>query len=140
MEVAAPLPDQDYNDRLNRIKRERTVERIDAEEIARLRERSHEHGNKLQEHDGHFFALEASARGSDEKLDAIKTQIAELRADMKEDLNEIKLETKATNGRVSKHDLEIASARGGMKVMALGLPVVTGLLLYVLVELLSLGS
>lgn len=115
------------------------MEDVNHEEIARLRERFHEHGNKLQEHDGHFLSLEGALRNSDEKLDAIKDQIIALRADVKEDLAEIKVETKTTNGRVSAHDLEIAQARGGLKVMALGLPVVTGLLVYVLIELLAIG-
>lgn len=63
-----------------------------------------------------------------EKLDAIHVSL-------KEDLGEIKTEVKETNGRVSRHDREIAKLTGGVLAIAAGLPVVTGLLVFSLQQL-----
>lgn len=63
-----------------------------------------------------------------EKLDAIHLSL-------KEDLGEIKAETKETNGRVSRHDREIAKLTGGVMAIAAGLPVITGLLVFSLQQL-----
>jgi hypothetical protein len=60
-----------------------------------------------------------------EKMDAIHVSL-------KEDLSEIKKETKETNGRVSEHDRDIYRLKGGLTVIAAGLPVVTGLLIFAL--------
>lgn len=120
------------------------MEELNREEIARLRERVHEQGNVLQEHAAYFMKAEGTMSDLDRKLDAIhlsiKGQISELKADMKEDLNEIKAETSQTNGRVTELERKSARTDGGIAVMALGLPVVTGLLVYVLIQLLQVGA
>lgn len=106
--------------------------RRNAEDIRTLRERNHEYGNVLQE-------LKVLVGGVDQKLDAthtsVKGRIAELRAEMKEDLTEIKAQTTKTNGRVGEHDRQIASLKGGLAVIALALPVITGFIYFTLEHL-----
>lgn len=103
--------------------------RANAREIERLRERSHEYGNVLQK-------VEVLLSGLDQKLDAthtsVKGRIAELRAEVKEDLTEIKTQTTQTNGRVGDHDRQISRLQGGLAVVAIGLPVLTTLGLFAL--------
>lgn len=109
-------------------------------EVERLRDRAHDHANLLTAHSAQIEAadkrLETVFASLDSKLDAIhgslRTGIAEFKAEVKEDLGEIKTETKATNGRVNTHDRQISTLRGGLVVIAAGLPVVTGLLLFAL--------
>lgn len=74
-------------------------------EIERLRERSHQHGNLLQEHTGHFARLEDALQDIDKKLDAIHGSV-------KEDLGEIKLKQDQTNGRVTGLERRYAELRG----------------------------
>lgn len=113
-------------------------------EIERLRDRARAHANLLQVHTGQIDAanrrLEDVYGNLDDKLDAIhgsiNAKIAEFKADVKEDLTAIKAKQDKTNGRVSGHDREISTLQGGVIVMAAGLPVVTGLLLFVLQQLL----
>jgi ElaB/YqjD/DUF883 family membrane-anchored ribosome-binding protein len=106
--------------------------RANAREIERLRERSHEYGNLLQE-------LKVLVAGVDQKLDAthtsVKGRIAELRAEVKEDLTEIKAQTTKTNGRVGDHDRQISRLQGGLAVVAISLPVLTTLGFFVLERL-----
>lgn len=98
--------------------------RANAREIEKLRERSHEYGNLLQE-------LKVLVAGVDQKLDAthtsVKGRIAELRAEVKEDLTEIKAQTIQTNGRVGEHDRQISRLQGGLAVVAISIPVLTTL-------------
>lgn len=95
-----------------------------AREIEKLRERNHEYGNSLQE-------LMVLVKGLDQKLDAthmsVKGRIAELRAEMKEDLTEIKTQTTRTNGRVTEGERQISKLQGGLMVVAVGLPILTSL-------------
>jgi len=106
--------------------------RANSREIEKLRERNHEYGNSLQE-------LIVLVGGLDQKLDAthtsVKGRIAELRAEMKEDLTEIKAQTTKTNGRVGDHDRQISRLQGGLVVVAVGLPVITSLAVVVLERL-----
>jgi ElaB/YqjD/DUF883 family membrane-anchored ribosome-binding protein len=106
--------------------------RANAREIEKLRERSHEYGNLLQE-------LKVLVAGVDQKLDAthtsVKGRIAELRAEVKEDLTEIKAQTTETNGRVGGHDRQISRLQGGLAVVALSLPALTTLGFFVLERL-----
>ena|SRR5690349_7043186 len=106
--------------------------RRNAQEIEKLRERNHEYGNVLQE-------LKVLVGGVDQKLDAthtsVKGRIAELRAEMKEDLTEIKTQTTKTNGRVTESERQISKLQGGLAVIALGVPVVTGVAFFALERL-----
>lgn len=106
--------------------------RANSREIEKLRERSHEYGNILQE-------VKVLLGGVDQKLDAthtsVKGRIAELRAEMKEDLTEIKAQTTETNGRVGEHDRQISRLQGGLAVVVVGLPILTGLLITALEHL-----
>ena len=87
---------------------------VNAREIERLRERSHEYGNELQR----AIAIIENVGG---KLDATHTstlgRIAELRAEMREDLTEIKTQTTATNGRVGEHDQKISRIQGAVAAL-----------------------
>jgi len=100
-----------------------------AREIEKLRERNHEYGNVLQE-------LKVLVGGVDQKLDAthtsVKGRIAELRAEVKEDLTEIKVQTKETNGRVTEGERQISRLQGGLAMIAVGLPIITGLAFFTL--------
>jgi len=95
-----------------------------AREIEKLRDRNHDMGNSLQE-------LIVLVGGLDQKLDAthtsVKGRIAELRAEMKEDLTEIKAQTTKTNGRVTESERQISKLQGGLMVVAVGLPILTSL-------------
>lgn len=106
--------------------------RRNAEDIRTLRERNHEYGNVLQE-------LKVLVAGVDQKLDAthtsVKGRIAELRAEMKEDLTEIKAQTTETNGRVGEHDKQISRLQGGLAVVMVALPVFAGALFFLLEHL-----
>jgi len=87
------------------------------EEIERLRERSHEYGNLLQ-----FQAamLEAMDRKMDGHHDSVKGRISELKAEVKEELTEIKTQTQRTNGRVTMLEKRHAELRGiGIALLAL---------------------
>lgn len=98
---------------------------VNAREIERLRERSHDYGNELQR------AI-AGIENVGAKLDAIHVstlgRIAELRAEVKEDLTElktdtskslgeIKTQTTRTNGRVGKHDGQISRIQGAVAAL-----------------------
>lgn len=87
---------------------------MNAHEIERLRERSHEFGNELQ----HVVAGIENLGG---KLDAIHTsllgRIAEQRAEFKEDLTEIKKQTTATNGKVAEHSGQISRIQGAVAAL-----------------------
>lgn len=117
------------------------MDEVNRQEIERLRERVHDQGNTVQEHAGKLLQFEGGMTDLDRKLDAIHLsingKIAELKADMKEDLLEIKTETKATNGRVAEHDRQISMLRGGLIVIAAGMPVLTGLLVWAVQSLVS---
>lgn len=106
--------------------------RSNSREIERLRQRNHEYGNLLQE-------LKVLVGGVDQKLDAthtsVKGRIAELRAEMKEDLTDIKAQTTETNGRVGEHDRQISRLQGGLAVIVIGLPLITTLALFALEHL-----
>lgn len=119
--------------------RHRLMEEINRGEIEKLRDRVHDFGNSLQEQAAHLSRVEGSIENLDRKLDAfngsISGHIAEFKADVKEDLTEIKTETRATNGKVAEHDRKISMLWGGLMVMAAGLPVLTGLLVFVLGKL-----
>jgi chromosome segregation ATPase len=79
--------------------------RFNSREIERLRERSHDHGNLLQEHNGHFARMEDGLQDINQKLDAIHGSV-------KEDLGEIKLKQDQTNGRVTVLERRYAELRG----------------------------
>jgi len=95
-------------------------------EIERLRRRSHEHGNALQEHAGHLLRVEDSIDDLDTKLDAIHLSL-------KEDLGEIKGKQDQTNGRVTALERRYSELRGvGVAVVA-----VTPFLLFALTKLIE---
>jgi hypothetical protein len=54
---------------------------------------------------------------------------------MKEDLTEIKAQTTETNGRVGEHDRQISRLQGGLGVVAVGLPLLTALAVFLLERL-----
>jgi predicted nucleic acid-binding Zn-ribbon protein len=88
-------------------------------EVDRLRERSHRHGNQLQEQQAEIDALnrrvDDANQITNEKLDAIHHSL-------KEDLVEIKHETKSTNGKVAAHAETIAKLKGAVALLAIGAP------------------
>lgn len=91
------------------------MEEVNREEIGRMRDRLHDHGNVLQEHAGHFLRMETSMQNIDLKLDAIHGSI-------KEDLGEIKAKQDKTNGRVTEMERTVAKVVGGLVVLSAGLP------------------
>lgn len=109
-----------------------TETRANAREIEKLRERSHEYGNLLQE-------LKVLLSGVDQKLDAthtsVKGRIAELRAEVREDLTEIKAQTTETNGRVGEHDRQISRLQGAAVVVGGGLPIALGAVYFLIQQL-----
>lgn len=83
----------------------------DAErEIQRLRDRAHSHSNTLQQLIGKVDAMA-------EKIDAQHTSI-------KDDLTEIKVETKLTNSRVTGNERKIARFQGMIAAGVAGAPFV----------------
>lgn len=115
MEVAAPLPPQDYNDRLNELKRGRSMDEMNHDEIIRLRERSHEHGNVLQRHEGAVERMGDGIIDVDKKLDAIHLSL-------KEDLIEIKTKQDLTNGRVTSLERRYSELKGIGIAFGAGVP------------------
>lgn len=117
------------------------MEELNREEISRQRDRLHELGNVLQGHEARFMRSETVLEDVGRKLDAMQIslegRLAEIRAEIKEDLTDIKTETRATNGKVAEHDRQISKLQGGLVVIAAGMPVLTGLLLYALTSLLA---
>jgi len=120
-------------------KKEYLMEELNRGEIEKLRERVHDFGNSLQENAAHLSRVEGSIDNLDRKLDAMNSSIsghiAEFKADVKEDLTEIKAETRATNGKVAEHDRKISMLWGGLLFMAAGLPTLTALLVFALGKL-----
>jgi hypothetical protein len=94
--------------------------RANSREIEKLRERSHQHGNYLQE-------VLVKLESLDSKMDAthtsVKGRIAELRGEMREDLTEIKSQTGKTNGHVAEHARQISRLQGGLIVIGTLIPV-----------------
>lgn len=91
---------------------------VNAREIERLRERSHEYGNELQK-------AVAGIENVGAKLDAIHastlSRISELRVELKEDITEvkaqnteIKAQTTKTNGSVADVDRRVSRLQGAM--------------------------
>lgn len=100
---------------------------VNAREIERLRERSHDYGNELQR------AI-AGIENLNGKLDAIHVstlgRIAELRGEIKEDITDVKsqntkieTQTTKTNGSVADVDRRVSRLQGAFAAFAF---VVTG--------------
>lgn len=105
--------------------------RANAREIERLRQRTHDVANGLQENVARLEGLATAVHGLGDKLDGIhhgiNGKIAELKADVTEDLTAIRTQTTMTNGRVTTTERDISKLQGGMIVVAVGLPVIVGL-------------
>lgn len=81
------------------------MEDVNREEIEKLRIRTHDHANILQEHTGHFLRTEDALQDVDKKLDAIHLSL-------KEDLAEVKGKQDQTNGRVTEGERRMAKLEG----------------------------
>jgi len=106
--------------------------RANSREIEKLRERTHEYGNHLQ---SQAAILEAIDKKIDGYHESMKGRLSEFKAEVKEDLTEIKTQTTKTNGRVGQHDRQISRLQGGLAVVLIGLPTVSGCILFALEHL-----
>jgi hypothetical protein len=68
------------------------------------------------------------------EAEAIKELLQQQMGDIKIDLDEIKEQTTLTNGRVKELELRQERQKGWLQAMALGVPVLTSVFVYVLIE------
>lgn len=68
------------------------------------------------------------------EAEAIKELLQQQMGDIKTDLDEIKVQTTLTNGRVKELELRQERQKGWLQVLGLLVPVITGVLLWVVVE------
>lgn len=68
------------------------------------------------------------------EAEAIKELLQQQMGDIKTDLDEIKEQTTLTNGRVKELELRQERQKGWLQVLGLLVPVITGVLLWVVVE------
>jgi len=68
------------------------------------------------------------------EAEAIKELLQQQMGDIKTDLDEIKQQTTLTNGRVKELELRQERQKGWLQVLGLFVPVLTGIVLWVVVE------
>jgi hypothetical protein len=121
--------------------RRRALEQLNREEIAKLRDRTHEIGNSVQEQVAHLSRTEGLMEANSAKLDAIhlsiKEDLRELRLQQDRDFESIKAKQDQTNGRVTALEKHVAMLKGGLAVLSLGAPVMTGLVIFAVQKLIE---
>jgi hypothetical protein len=68
------------------------------------------------------------------EAEAIKELLQQQMGDIKTDLDEIKEQTTLTNGRVKQLELRQERQKGWLQVLGLFVPVITGVMLWAVVE------
>lgn len=81
-------------------------------EVDRLRERSHAHGTKLQEHDAEIAAL---SRRLDDAASTINAKLDAIHLSLKEDLRDLKDDAKGQGASIDK-------LKGAVGVLVVGIP------------------